>query len=51
MKLSGWIFMIISWAFILSMLVFCYSRIFKKGLGGGFRKDIKTLKEIEGDIR
>lgn len=34
MKLSGWIFMIISWTFILSIAVFCFSRIFKKGLGG-----------------
>ena len=34
MKLSGWIFMIVSWAFILSLATFCFSRIFKKGLGG-----------------
>jgi len=34
MKLSGWIFMIVSWAFILSLAIFCFSRIFKKGLGG-----------------
>jgi hypothetical protein len=30
MKLSGWIFMIISWSFILSLGIFCFSRIFKK---------------------
>jgi len=34
MKLSGWIFMIVSWAFILSLATFCFRRIFKKGLGG-----------------
>lgn len=44
MKLSGWIFMILSWVVILSMLVFCYSRIFKKGLGG---EDSKTLKRLK----
>lgn len=43
MKLGGWIFMIISWAFILSMLIFCFSRIFRKGLGG---KDSETLKRL-----
>jgi len=26
--------MIVSWAFILSLATFCFSRIFKKGLGG-----------------
>ncbi len=31
MKLSGWIFMILSWTFIISQVVFCFSRIFKKG--------------------
>lgn len=34
MKLSGWIFMIISWTFILSLAIFCFSQIFKRGLGG-----------------
>jgi len=32
MKLSGWIFMIVSWSSILGMAVFCFTRIFKKGL-------------------
>jgi len=45
MKLSGWIFMIISWGFIIGMLIFCYSRIFKKGLGGEHSKTIKRLKK------
>jgi len=45
MKLSGWIFMIISWGFIIGMLIFCYSRIFKKGLGGEDSKTIKRLKK------
>ncbi|MDD5174164.1 MAG: hypothetical protein PHV48_04995 [Candidatus Omnitrophica bacterium] len=47
MKLSGWIFMIISWAFILSLAAFCFSRIFKKGLGGdgGKKTADKTKKE------
>jgi len=35
--------MIISWSFIIGMLIFCYSRIFRKGLGG---EDSKTLKRI-----
>lgn len=34
MKLYGWVFLIISWAVILIILVFCFSRVFKKGLGG-----------------
>ena len=34
MKLSGWIFMILSWTFIISLATFSFSRIFKKGLGG-----------------
>ncbi len=32
MRLSGWILMIIAWATILGMAVFCFNRIFKKGL-------------------
>jgi hypothetical protein len=45
MKSSGWIFMILSWAFILSLATFCFARIFKKGLGGeGSDKTIKRLK-------
>ncbi|MBI5050564.1 MAG: hypothetical protein HZC11_06795 [Nitrospirae bacterium] len=43
MKPSGWIFMIISWSFIIGMLIFCYSRIFRKDLGG---EDSKTLKRL-----
>jgi len=43
-KLSGWIFMILSWGFIISMAIFCFSRIFRKGLGG---EDSKTLKRIK----
>jgi choline-glycine betaine transporter len=44
-KLGGWIFMIISWGFIISMAIFCFSRIFKKGLGGEDSKTIKRLKK------
>jgi|GEM_PF-2819312 hypothetical protein len=44
LRLSGWIFMIISWTFILSMLVFCYSRIFKKDIGDG-SEILKRLKK------
>ncbi len=43
MKLSGWIFIIISWTFIISLVTFCFSRIFKKGLGGKDPKDGKTI--------
>ncbi len=32
MKLSGWIFMASAWLFIIGQVVFCFSRIFKKGL-------------------
>lgn len=31
MKLSGWIFMILSWTFIICQVIFCFNRIFKKG--------------------
>lgn len=34
MRLSGWIFMIISWGFILGLVTFCFSKIFKQGLDG-----------------
>jgi len=37
--------MIISWTCILSMLIFCYSRIFKNGLGGEDSKALKRLKK------
>ncbi len=30
MKLSGWIFMLLSWGIILSMAIFCFGRVFKK---------------------
>jgi len=42
-KLSGWIFMIISLSSIIRMFIFCYSRIFRKGLDG---EDSNTLKRI-----
>jgi hypothetical protein len=44
MKLSGWIFMIFSWGFIIGMAIFCFSRIFRKGLGG--ENSEKTLKRV-----
>lgn len=43
--MSGWVFMIVSWTCILSMLVFCYSRILKKGHAGENSKIIKRLKK------
>jgi hypothetical protein len=30
MKWSGWVFMIISWTLILSLALFCFSRIFSR---------------------
>jgi len=45
MKLSGWIFMIFSWMMILGMFIFCFSRIFRKGLGGEDSKALKRLKK------
>ena len=46
MKLSGWIFMIVSWTFIISLATFSFSRIFKKGLGGeDSEKTVKRLKK------
>lgn len=44
MKLSGWIFMIFSWAMILSLAIFCFNRIFKKGLNGGDEPKMKNNK-------
>lgn len=43
MKLSGLIFMFISWGFIFSMAVFCFSRTFKNGLGEKESKSTKTV--------
>jgi hypothetical protein len=34
--------MVVSWSFIIGLFIFCYSRIFIKGLGG---EDPKTLKQ------
>lgn len=45
MKPGGWIFMILSWSFIIGLLIFCYSRIFSKGLGGEENKALKRLKK------
>ncbi len=45
MRASGWIFMILTWAFIISMAVFCFSKIFKKGLGGEGPKTLKRIKK------
>ncbi len=45
LKLIGWIFMIMSWTFILTMLIFCFSRIFRKGLGGENSKILNRLKK------
>jgi hypothetical protein len=30
MKWSGWIFLILSWSLILTLMVFCFSRILRK---------------------
>lgn len=30
MTLLGWLFMLVSWALILSLAAFCFKRIFKK---------------------
>lgn len=30
MKVSGWIFLIVSWTLIVGLLVFCFTRIFSK---------------------
>jgi len=45
MKLSGWIFMLFSWGLILSLVIFCFGRVFKKGLGEEKTKNI--LKRIK----
>ncbi len=48
MRLSGWIFMITSWTFIIGLAAFSFSRIFKKGLGG---EDEKGSQEKTGNRR
>ena len=45
MHLSGWVFMILSWVMILGLAVFCFRRIFSKGLGG--EDSEKILKRIK----
>jgi len=46
LRIGGWIFMILSWTMILSMLIFCYGRIFKKGIDGeDSEKILKRLKK------
>jgi len=29
MKLEGWIFLVLSWTFILAMVVFCFVKVFE----------------------
>lgn len=41
MRLSGWIFMALAWACILSLMTFCFRRIFKKGLDSDESEDLK----------
>lgn len=45
MKLGGWILLITAWILIISMAIFCYGRIFKKGLGGVDSGALKRLKK------
>jgi hypothetical protein len=40
--LGGWVFMILSWVIILSMTIFCFTMVFKKGLGGENSKKRRT---------
>lgn len=47
MNLSGFIFMALSWGFILILSLFCFSKVLGKGLGGG---DAVTAKR-EGKLR
>lgn len=30
MNLGGWIFLILSWGFILGLLIFCFAKVFSK---------------------
>jgi len=34
MKLSGWIFMMLSWSFIIGLAAFCFRATLKQGLNG-----------------
>jgi len=34
MRLSGMIFMLFSWGFIIGLALLCFNRIFRSGLGG-----------------
>lgn len=46
MKLGGWVFMIFSWVMILGLALFCFTRIFKKGLDEeGSGKVLKRIKK------
>lgn len=35
MRISGWIFLICAWGAILSAIVFCFKRVFDKGIDAG----------------
>ena len=48
MNLGGWIFIILSWGIILVLSIFCFRRVFKKGLGeeeGKVIREPKATKE------
>jgi len=30
MRLSGWVFMLLSWGFIISLVTFCFCKVFAK---------------------
>jgi hypothetical protein len=39
MRLSGWIFMISAWSMIIGLAVFCFKKVFEKGMDAGENED------------
>lgn len=46
MKLSGWIFMISSWAFILWLMVYSYEKVLKRETPERTEKPRRSKKEV-----
>lgn len=49
MRLSGWIFMLTAWTMIISLMIFCFSTIIRKGADVSTDNQTKVKKQ-KGDI-
>jgi len=48
---GGWVLMLTTWTFIISLAVFCFSRIFRKGIGGEDRDKNPDINNSDPELR